>query len=254
MSNRHLLTILLACLGIISIISLQGSQKVAQVLAPMDSARNPVNTVQSFYKAVERGEWLQARAYTTRECWNNLQAQGLVKNWQEAFKADNSFDFAGFSVDNSQIERQEAVINGRAVWLSAQGTVPRVTQTITLQEGLGGWRISSIQSRESAGVVESFYAYLDQGQWDKAKALVQPETWRKLESQGTLSKIKSGFGKATPYVTFKLTNIAEEDTKAQIQGDTVWKSAKETKAKVTITLSKKSDKWVIQQFDGGWPK
>lgn len=253
MSNRHVLTILLACLGIIVIISLQGSPKIAQVLAPLDSARNPVTTIQAFYKAVEKGEWLQARAYTTRECWNSLEAQGQVKNWQETFKSDNSIDFAGFSVDSSQIDKQKAVLNGRAVWLSSQGTVPRVTQMITLEEGLGGWRISSIESRESVGVVESFYTYLNQGQWDKAKALVQPETWRKLESQGTITKLKKGFSN-TPYVSIYLTSVEEEGTQSQIRADVIWMTPQENKIPVLIKLDKKGDKWVIRQFAGGWPK
>lgn len=252
MSNRHLLTIVLACLGIITIISLQGSQKITQVLAPMDSARNPVNTVQAFYKAVEKGEWLQARGLTTRECWNSLEAQGEVKNWQNTFKQDNSFDFAGFTVDNSQIGTQKAVIKGRAIWLSAKGTVPRTTQTITLEEGLGGWRISSIQLHESAGVVELFYAYLNQGQWEKAKNLVQADTWRTLETKGILAKIKKEFGKAAPFVTVNISSVREDSVQAQIQAETVWKNPKQSKVQTTIKLSKKGDKWEIRQIEG-WP-
>lgn len=254
MSNRHLLTILLACLGIVAILSLQGSQKIAQVLAPVDSARNPVTTVQAFYKAVEKGEWLQARALTTKECWTSLEAQGQIENWQETIKSDNTFDFAGFSVDDSNIAQQKAIINGRAMWLSAKGTVPRVVQTITLEEGFGGWRISSIQSRESAGVVEAFYAYLNQGNWDHAKGLVQPETWRSLENQGIIARVKKGYGKATPFVTVSVKSIKEEGAQAQIQAETVWMFPRESKIQTTVKLSKKEDKWVIRQIEGGWPK
>ncbi len=254
MTNRHLLTVLLACLGIVAIFSLQGSQKIAQILAPMDSARNPVNTVQAFYKAVEKGEWLQARAFTTRECWNSLEAKGQVKKWQETVKIDGSFDFAGFSVDNSQIDQETAIINGRAVWLSAQGTVPRVTQTITLHQGLGGWRISSIEVEESASVVQSFYSHLNEGRWEQAKALVQPEVWRMLESQGVITKIKKGFGKTTPYVSVSLTSVTEEDSQAQIQVDTIWTFPKETKQHATVKLVKNGEQWLIRQFVGGLPK
>jgi hypothetical protein len=77
--KRQVVKVLLACLGIVTIISLQGSPRVAQVLTHIDPARNPVSTIQSFYKAVERGDWRKARTLTTWTCWSKLENQGQIK-------------------------------------------------------------------------------------------------------------------------------------------------------------------------------
>ncbi len=253
MLNRYLITIVLACLGIAAIISLQGSPRLAQVLAPMDTAHNPVDAVQSFYSAIERGDWLRVRALTTRKCWEQLEKMGQIKNWQEQFKQDHSLEFAGFLIQNSRIEQKTAVVEGQAQWVSALGTVPRTTQTIILREGQGGWSISYIQAKESAEVVESFYAYLSQGQWDKAKALVYPDVWRSLESQGIIAKVKRGFLKA-PYVTASIKSVSEEGNLSQIKVELFWLSHQTLSTQATVKVSKTGDKWTIRQFEGGWPK
>ncbi len=150
MGKRYLRVIALACLGVVAIVSLQGSPRLAQVLSPMDTAHNPVYAVQAFYKAVERGDWLKARALTTRSYWTKLEAGGQIKTWQDWRKQDGSLQFTGFYLQQSSMEEQTAVIIGRPVWVSALGTIPRNTVTITLVQGLGGWYISSIETKQSS--------------------------------------------------------------------------------------------------------
>ncbi len=150
MGKRYLRVIALACLGIFAIISLQGSPRMAQVLSPMDPVHNPVYTVQAFYKAVERGDWLQVRALTTRKYWGKLESAGQIKAWQDWVQQDGSLQFTGFSLQQSSLKQDAGVISGRPVWVSALGAVPSQTVTITLVKGLGGWYINSIETKQSS--------------------------------------------------------------------------------------------------------
>jgi len=252
--NRYLAKLVLACLGMIIIISLQGSPRVAQVLSPISAGRNPAYAVQTFYKAVERGDWIKVRGLTTKEYWDTLEQQGQLNQWQNQQKQDSSLEFAGFTVLSSKVEQEEAIIDGRAVWVSALGNIPRVAQTIILKRGLGGWYINAIETRESSTVIEKFYLYLSQGQWEKCRSLVQSDTWQQWEARGLIRKLKDGYGKASPYVTGSLVNSREEAGLAEAQVDLVWMLPQEVKTMSLVKLSKTGDKWVIRQIDGGWPK
>jgi hypothetical protein len=157
-------------------------------------------------------------------------------------------------VQNSQVEQNSAVIDGRAVWVSALQVVPRSTQTITLEEDLGGWRISLIHTKASAQVVESFYNYMSNSQWDKAKQLVMPETWKALESSGVLAKVKSGFIKKSPSITVYVKSVQEEQAESEIKADIVWLNPRELTVPVGIQAVKTTEGWMIQRINGGWPK
>lgn len=254
MRNRHLAQVVLACLGIVIILSFQGSPRLAQVLKPTDTARNPISAVQAFYKAVERGDWLRVRALTTRDCWNQLEQQGQIQAWEDLRSKDNSLEFTGFSVQKSEIDQKKAVFDGRAVWVSALGPVPRITQTIALEEDQGGWRVSKILLRQSTQTVDYFYTYLSQGQWDKAKSLVQPATWKSLETSGVLNKVKKGLGKKSPYVTAYIKDVDEMGNLSTVKVELVWLNPSEVKLPASLKLAKNGDRWVIRQVSGGWPR
>ncbi|HWJ02442.1 MAG TPA: hypothetical protein VNU93_02110 [Verrucomicrobiae bacterium] len=251
MGNRYIATIVLACLGILSIITLQGSPRIAQVLTPMDSTQNPVGAVQGFYAAIERGDWFRVRALTTGQCYQDLNDKGLLRVWQEAIKKDKSQKFSGFAVQDSLLEGDKAIIEGRAQWESALGTIPRTTQIITLEEGLGGWRISSIKEKTSVTVVENFYAYLAQKQWDNAKKLISPETWRGLETKGTTARLKAG---NAPLVKAKVLEVNEASNLSQVKVELIWQSPQKFTAQAVVKLSITGENWTIRQIDGGWPK
>ncbi len=150
MGKRYLRVIALACLGILAVLALQGSPQIAQVLSPMDPAHNSVYAVQAFYKAVERGDWLAARALTTREYWSQLEANGQITAWQDWRKENENLQFTGFSLRQSSQKQNSVIINGRPEFISVQGTVPCSDETITLVQGLGGWYISSIETEAAA--------------------------------------------------------------------------------------------------------
>lgn len=253
MRNRHLTQIAIACLGIFTILSLHGSPRTAGVLALVDPAHNPVSTVQEFYKAVERGDWLKVRSLTTDNCWTQLEHDGQITVWVQSSRQDKSLEFVGFSIQGSRLESKKAVIDGRPVWVSVQGMVPRITQTITLFEASGGWRIDNIQNSESSPVVEEFYAYLSQGRWNSAKSLVLPETWNALQQEGILGKVKRGFVKI-PYVTIQIMKISEKTDVSEVQAELIWYTSRELKLPVTVKLVKMNNQWIIQDFSGGWPQ
>ncbi len=250
MRKRQVFKVMLACLGIIAILTLQGSPRVLQVLSKIGLGTDPVNTIQAFYAAVGKGDWREARALTTWDCWHDLEVRGQIKTWQTNLSQDRSWQFTGFTVQKATVQDRNAAIEGRAVWVSAVQIWPRSTQTVLLTKDMGGWRISKIDVKLSAQTVETFYSYLNSGQWNKARELILPDAWQSLAANQTLARVRQAQLSRTPIVSVYLHDVQESTSTAKILADLVWLNSSEVTVPVEIEVVNTAKGWVIKTING----
>ncbi|HEX3014978.1 MAG TPA: hypothetical protein VHQ46_01115 [Desulfobacteria bacterium] len=249
--NRYMATVVLACLGIATIISLHGSPRVAAVLARLNPEGTATAVVEEFYQAISRGDIHKAQALTAESYWRTLEQQGEIKSWQELFGDPARLSLKGFTVINSTQAGDEAIVEGRAEWVSQSGKVPQAIQTINLRREQSGWRIYLIRNKEYTGTVETFYYYLSLGQLEKAKALLEPQLWQTLQKQGIINKLASG---AWKMLDCKVLSTGEFSNTAAVQIELTWLNPKEVRTNASLSLAKSKDTWAIAKIAGGWPR
>ncbi|MDH7576368.1 MAG: hypothetical protein QHH75_00835 [Bacillota bacterium] len=222
------------------------------------SPENPFEVIDSFYRAFSENDWDYVQALTTPAFFRYLNESGLVSRWQIIKKQDPSIQYVMFLVLDSRIDplKGEAWALGRVSWKSARRPLPDYTETVFLRLINGSWKIVQIRVHSSAEIVGNFYQAIQNADWQLFRALLTDRYWNRLEATGVISALIKERGQINNevYVVFLVTNFAESDSRAWVEGDVIWRplSKWQKEVNVKIFLVREPSGWKIDDIRGHW--
>lgn len=219
---------------------------------------DPFEVIDSFYRAFSDNNWDVVQALTTPALYLYLEESGLISRWKLIKRQDPSIQYVMFLVLDSSVDPQrgEAWALGRVSWKSARRRLSDYNETVFLRLVDGHWKIAQIRVHSSVEVASDFYQAIQNADWQRFYGLLTERYRRRLEAAGVTSALVKERGQMTTgvYVVFLVTNFAELDSHAWVEGDVIWRplSKWQKEVKVRVFLIREPTGWKIDGIRGHW--
>ncbi|MGI9952528.1 hypothetical protein V3F56_09225 [Moorellaceae bacterium AZ2] len=222
------------------------------------SSPSPFDVIYLFYKAVEEGNEQKVRELVTPEFWTKLQQEGFLEEWRARKNLEPELRFVLFLVSDQSVDESagRAWAQGRAEWDSPRRGLISSEETVRLVRSGETWKIESIERDSPLQAANEFYHAIEQADWGRLRALLEPGYWRKLNAAGIIAALKEDRRSSTSgvYVVFYINDFAVAGDKAWVKGDAIWHplSPDTYETPVTLSLQKVGRQWLITAIQGHW--
>ncbi|GFN23639.1 MAG: hypothetical protein IMW96_11230 [Thermoanaerobacteraceae bacterium] len=222
------------------------------------SSPSPFDVIYLFYKAVEEGNGEKVRELVTPELWTKLQQEGFLEEWRARKNLEPELRFVLFLVSDQSVDEDSgrAWARGRAEWESPRRGLISTEETVHLVRRGETWLIESIERNSPLQAANEMYHAIEQADWSRLRAVLEPSYWRKLNAAGIISALKKDRRSSTSgvYVIFYINDYAVSGNKAWVKGDAIWHplSPGTYETPVTLSLQKVGRRWLITSIQGHW--
>jgi len=219
---------------------------------------SPFDVIYLFYKAVEEGNEERVRELVTPGFFEELQKERFLEEWRARKNLEPELRFVLFLVSDQGVDEEagRAWARGRAEWESPRRGLLSTEETVHLVRSYETWRIEAIDRDSPLHAANEMYQAIEQADWSRLRAVLEPDYWRKLNAAGVISALKKDRRSSTSgvYVIFYITDFAVSDNKAWVKGDVIWRplSPATYETPVTLSLRKVGSRWLITGIQGHW--